>query len=64
MEWRQVERVLVEAFRREGYKISQAGDTFASVSGACQMATIGEARCRGIGPQSINITTIAKEIAP
>lgn len=63
MDWRAVERVLAESLRREGFKISVAGDTFAENPGHCQMAAIGEARCRGIGPSSINLTKLAKEIA-
>lgn len=62
IDFRAVERVLVEAFRGEGYAIKDGGDKFAERGGTCFLAQAGEA-CPGITPRSVNLTRIAKAVA-
>lgn len=62
-DWRNVETILTDFFRREGFRISKDGDTHAETGGQCLMAQIGEDRCAGVAGLSINLTKLAHELS-
>jgi hypothetical protein len=62
-EWRKIETVIVDWFRRSGFKIEGGGDTMAVTRPACLMAQIGEGACSGLADRSVNITALAQELS-